>query len=99
MVRSMRFLALASSAMCCAMASPALAMTGEPFTEDVGDGHISSSICSISDGMGSIGGGSTESLCTNGYGGTQEAISEGHGGFDAGTLAVSAEVWGGTKSP
>lgn len=54
MVRSMRFWALASTAMCCcAVASPALAVSDEP-----SDGHVSDSTCSISDGMGSVGGGS-----------------------------------------
>ena len=53
-----RTMALASCAMCCATASSALAMTGEPYTDDMTDGHMSDSICSISDGMGSHGAGS-----------------------------------------
>ena len=71
-----RTMALASCAMCCATASSALAMTGEPYTDDMTDGHMSDSICSINDGMGSVGGGSAGTATSD-----KELIDDAGSGF------------------
>ena len=95
-MRKLMQMSLVSSALaCCSIPDPGIGASPEDMSGQT-DGHVSDSICSISDGMGSIGGGSTESLSSTVP--NKELINDAGSGFitDSGTQEAIREVWGGT---